>query len=320
MHDHDETIPEIRAAPIQAGAPQKPCLTVLYGGPVGLVYTLPPGTEILIGRGADADIPLIEERRVSRKHAIIRVSVEGNVVIEDQGSSNGTFVNGTRVTRQELKDGDRIQIGYSCIIKFSYQDDLEYQLQHEIAGGIKDPVTRLHTKKYFHDRIDAEFSYARRRDEHLGVIIFAVDHFSKISLSHGHAAGELVIKEVARIINEILRAGDVFSRYDGERFALLARNLDDEGSVILAQRIRKIVRDHDVDFEGTRIQLSVSIGIATLADKPKKAEELIQIAEQSLQKTIDEAGENGIGGAAVATYLDNNDAAPTIHIGQNGEA
>ncbi|MEE8625366.1 MAG: FHA domain-containing protein, partial [Acidiferrobacterales bacterium] len=121
MHDHDETIPEIRAAPIQAGAPQKPCLTVLYGGPVGLVYTLPPGTEILIGRGADADIPLIEERRVSRKHAIIRVSAEGNVVIEDQGSSNGTFVNGTRVTRQELKDGDRIQIGYSCIIKFSYQ-------------------------------------------------------------------------------------------------------------------------------------------------------------------------------------------------------
>jgi diguanylate cyclase (GGDEF)-like protein len=320
MHDHDETIREIRAAPIQAGASQKPCLTVLYGGPVGLVYTLPPGTETLIGRGADADIPLIEEQRVSRKHAIIRVSPEGNVLIEDQGSSNGTFVNGARIKRQELKDGDRIQIGYSCIIKFSYQDDLEYQLQHEIAGGIKDPITGLHTKKYFHDRIDTEFSHAQRRNEHLGVLVFAVDHFNKISLCHGHTAGELVIKEVARVINKILRAGDVFSRYDGERFALLARNLDDEGSVILAQRIRKIVQDHHVDFEGTRIQLSVSIGIATLADKPKKAAKLIQIAEKSLQQTIKEAGENAIGGAAVATYLHSNDAAPTIHYVHNGKA
>ncbi len=318
MKDHDKTIRQVGAEPILADTDQKPCLTVLYGGPVGLVYTLLPGTETLIGRGYEADIP-IEERRVSRKHTVIRVSPEGKVIIEDQGSSNGTFVNGDRVDKQELKDGDRLQIGYSCIIKFSYQDDLEYQLQHEIASGIKDPLCGLYTEKYFQDRIDSEFTYARRHNQHLGVLVFAVDHFDKIRVCHGQPAGDLIVKEVARVASQVLRAGDVFARYDGERFTILARDLDDEGSVILAQRIHKIVQDHTCEFDGAPIPLTVSIGIATLADKPRKAAELIRIAEESLQKTVREAGQNGIGGAAVATYLQSSDSVPTVHYSPSAE-
>jgi hypothetical protein len=180
MREFDETIIE-GGGLIPADTPQKPCLTVLYGGPVGLVYTLPVGSETLIGRDDEADLPL-GEPRVSRRHAVIKANPDGTVVIEDQGSSNGTFVNGTKVDTRQLEDGDRLQIGYSCIIKFSYQDDLEYQLQHEIAGGIKDPLTGLYTKMYFDDRLASEFTHACRRKDNLGVLLFAVDHFDKVSL------------------------------------------------------------------------------------------------------------------------------------------
>ncbi len=309
MHGGDDTILDEGTAPSLTSASKKPCLTVLHGGLVGLVYTLSHGSETLIGRGEEADIPLLEQR-VSRKHAVIKVDPQGTVIIEDQGSSNGTFVNGVKVHRQELKDGDRIQIGYSCIIKFSYQDDLEYKLQQEIASGIKEPLTGLYTSVYFQDRVDAEFTYAQRHKQHLGVLIFSVDHFDKISLYHEQP--ELIFKEVARVVSGALRADDVFARYDEEQLAVLARNLTDEGSVLLARRIRKVVHDHEFDFKGTPLHLTVSIGIATLADKPKKAAKLIKIAEQSLRKTQKQGGQNAIGGAAVTTYLQRNDAAPTV--------
>ncbi|MFQ6024479.1 MAG: diguanylate cyclase [Acidiferrobacterales bacterium] len=319
MRDSDNTILEGGTTPTRASAPTRPCLTVLQGGPVGLVYTLPTGMETLIGRGDEADLPL-EERYVSRKHAVIKVSPKGKALIEDQGSSNGTFVNGVAVHRQEIKEGDRIQIGYSCIIKFSYQDDLEYQLQQEVASGFRDPLTGLYTKMYFQDRLDAEFTDTHRHDEHLGVLMFAIDHFKDIMIHHDQAACDLIVKEVACMVSQVLRAGDVFARYDEELLAVLARRLDDKGSVILARRIRKIVQGHQFDFDGAPVQLTVSIGIATLSDKPKKAAKLINIAEKSLRKTQKRTGQNGIGGAAVMKYLQNTDVSETICYVPNKEA
>jgi len=295
-----------------ADTPQKPCLTVLYGGPVGLVYTLPVGSETLIGRDDEADLPL-GEPRVSRRHAVIRVNPDNTVVIEDQGSSNGTFVNGIKVDKRQLEDGDRVQIGYSCVIKFSYQDDLEYQLQHEIAGGVKDPLTGLYTKMYFDDRLASEFTHACRRKDNLGVLLVAIDHFDKVNLCHGQAAGEVVVKEVAGAVNSVLRAGDVFACYDAVRLALLARDLDEKGSEILRQRIRKVVQGTQCDFDGTPISLTVSVGVATLADQPEDAGHLIKLADASLRQTILEGNQSGADGSTTKTRVSSDEAVTTVY-------
>ncbi len=311
MSEFEETIIE-DGRPIPAGTPQKPCLTVLYGGPVGLVYTLPVGSETLLGRGDEADLPL-EEARVSRRHAVIKVNPDSTVVIEDQGSSNGTFVNGTKVDKRQLEDGDRVQIGYSCIIKFSYQDDLEYQLQHEIAGGIKDPLTGLYTKMYFDDRLASELTHACREKDNLGVLLFAVDHFDKVNLCHGQAAGDVVVKEVARAVNTVLRAGDVFACYDAERFALLARDLDEKGSAILGQRICKVIRDTQFDFDGTPISLTISLGIATLADQPENAGHFIKLADASLHQTSLKGNQGRTDGSATKTHVSSDESVTTVY-------
>ena len=310
MSEFDETIIE-GGRPIPDDTFQKPCLTVLYGGPVGLVYTLPVGSETLIGRGDEADLPL-GEARVSRSHAVIRVNPDNTVVIEDQGSSNGTFVNGTKVDKRQLEDGDRVQIGYSCIIKFSYQDDLEYQLQHEIAGGVKDPLTGLYTKMYFDDRLASEFTHACRRKDNLGVILFVIDHCDKINLRHGRAAGDVVVREVSRAVTSVLRAGDVFACYDAERFTLLARDLDEKGSAILRQRIREVAQGAQFDFDGTPTSLTVSVGIATLADQPENAGHFIKLADDSLRQTRRKGNQGRADGSATKTHVSSDEAVTTV--------
>lgn len=321
MGENDSTLVQKgSAAPVAASTSKRPCLTFLSGGPVGLVYTLAPGTETLVGRGSEADIP-IEEPRVSRRHAVFKVNSKGHVTIEDQGSSNGTFVNGQRVKkRKELEDGDRIQVGYDCIIKFSYQDDLEYQLHEEIAGGIKDPVTGIYTQKYLQDRLESEFNYARRHESDLGMLAFAIDQFSDVSLWHGLPAGEAVLKETTRAVSPVLRAGDVFARCEGDRFMVLARDLDDDAAHVLAERIRKAMEDHHCEVDGKPISLTVTVGIATLTDGPQTAVDLLRLAEKALLRTRIEVGKNGVGRPPVSAEHKTSNASPTVLYQHKGKA
>ncbi|MFQ5994122.1 MAG: diguanylate cyclase domain-containing protein [Acidiferrobacterales bacterium] len=323
MNDrHDErTIRGAREVSIQPAAdiPQKPCLTLLQGGPVGMVHTLPAGAATLIGRGDDADLRL-EGQSVSRKHAQVSVTSQGQVIIADLGSSNGTFVNGVQVHRQELKDGDQVQVGHTCTIKFSYQDDPEYQLQHDLAIGIKDVLTNLYTKKYFEDRVDTEVAHARRHDERLGVLVFEVDHYKSICRDYGELMGETVLKEVAGAVNQILRAGDVFVRLHTERFAVLARDIGDDGAAILAQRIRKSVKSANIESDGATTAVTVSIGIATLSENIKKPAKFIRAAEKALAKIKKKEGEDCIGGETVDAFLEDSDSVPTLYYVSNKRA
>jgi two-component system cell cycle response regulator len=319
MPEFDKTLSDDRTVPAPTNMPKRPCLTFLSGGTAGLVYTLLPGTETMIGRGTEADIP-VGEPRVSRKHALFRVSEEGAVFVEDQGSSNGTFVNKERVQSRELKDGDRVQIGFGCIIKFSYQDELEYQLQHEIAQGTKDPLSGLYTRKYLQQRTESEFLYAHRHNGELGVLLFVVDKLHEIILWHGQPAGDFVVSRVAQLVNDTLRAGDVLARYDLERFAVLARDLDDQSAEILARRIRKIIEDNHFDFDGTRIHSTVSIGIATLAGGPEEPEQLMRIAEAALQEVREKGGPGAVGANNALSANRSEVAAPTVILGTNAKS
>ncbi len=275
------------------GAREEPYLIVISGGPVGLMYQVRTNVPMVIGRGLDADIRL-EDEGVSRRHAQVMVRGSHHVV-EDLGSSNGTFVNGARIRRHVLQDGDKVQIGSVSVLKFSYQDDFERNFQQQLFDrSIKDGLTGIYSKKYFLDRIDAEYAHARRHNTTLSLLLFDIDHFKQINDTHGHPAGDAILKEVSRIVRKRLRTADVFARYGGDEFVVLMRDVDEDGSLILAQRLRKAIKRHEFIFDNTQILVTISLGIAFLSDEMDEAVELIQAADKCLYRAK-EAGRDCVG-------------------------
>ena len=309
----DRTIREDARATVvpRVSQGEKACLTLLYGGPVGTEYPLTE-TKTVIGRGRNANI-CIENNRVSRRHALVTIDEKGTVTVEDLGSSNGTSVNGAQIQRQELKDGYKIQIGYHCILKFSRQDELEQNCQQEIAKSrMEDALTGAYTKKYLVDRLDGDYAHVQRHGGTLVLLLFEIDHFKKINNTHGQPVTDTILKELASVTNSVLRANDILARYDHAQFVLLARDIGDEGAVVLAQRIRRTIKDHKFLVQGTQIPITVSLGVTSLSDGVKKAAKLIKLAGVYLKKAQKKGGANSIAGGIVKAYIQNGGGTITI--------
>ena len=238
---------------------------VISGKRVGSMYKVSK-EEMVIGRVEDADI-LIEDDGVSRRHAKIERAPNGTVRIVDLDSTNGTFFNGSRIAEHVLRDGDKVQIGSTTILKFSYQDSLEEQFQRQLfESATKDPLTRINNRKTFAERFTSEFAYALRHRRFCSLIIFDIDHFKKINDTYGHQAGDYVLRQLAQLVSDMIRSEDLFARYGGEEFVILARDIDEEKAFIFAMRIRRAVEKCEFKFQGQQMPVTVSLGVATLSN------------------------------------------------------
>ncbi len=305
---------------LNKGSHEEPYFIVLSGGAIGMMYKLRGDGSMVIGRGLGADVRL-EDEGVSRQHSKVTAVGNGDLVLEDLGSSNGTYVNGNRIQTHTLKDSDKIQVGSISILKFSYQDDLERTFQEQLFDrGLKDGTTGVYNKQYLLDRIDSDYSHAQRHRTNLSLLMFDIDHFKKINDTYGHPAADSVLKDLALIVRRTLRTSDVFARYGGDEFVVLMREIDDAGTLVLAKRICKLIKKHKFVFESMQISCTISLGIASLSDKVSNASELIQLADKYLYKAK-QAGRNRIGGRVVKAAKKSNSSPQTIELeGKLGEA
>ena len=244
-----------------------PTLIVLSGARSGQSFRLDPGNHIL-GRGWDADL-FLEDESVSRKHAEFTVTKEGTYYIRDLGSTNGTKVNGERVTGKPRRIfvGDRIRLSSTVCVKLRVQDVTEEQLQHALYNmAIHDPLTGAFNKRYLAERIDQEVAFAWRRGRPLSLLILDLDHFKAINDTHGHHIGDEVLREVARYIQSSLRLEDIFSRFGGEEFVVLMRDTSIEQARQVAERLRKGIETLTIPADGLSLSVTVSMGIASTTD------------------------------------------------------
>lgn len=240
-------------------------LIVVTGSAVGKMFKL-NSPEMVIGRSSEADIT-INDDGISRRHAKVVVRPDGNVTMVDLGSTNGTFFNGNRIDVHPLRDGDKIQIGSTTILKFSYQDNLDEQYQKNLyESATRDPMTRVYNKKYFADTFRKDFSYCLRHRVPLTLVILDVDHFKKVNDTYGHQAGDFVLTKLASKVQETIRTEDLFARYGGEEFVLLLRECEEDKGFIFCERIRRMIEGTDFTFEGKKIPVTISLGLATLSD------------------------------------------------------
>src|SRR5262249_636386 len=235
-------------------------LVVMAGSNIGQMYKL--GKEPLtIGRGDKADLRLFDDR-IWRDHARIRKEGEA-IVLEDLGSTNGTYCNGARVSRHALSEGDKILLGSTTILKFSYQDKLDEAFQRQMSeSALRDGLTRAYNKRYFGERLESELQYALRHDAPLSLIFFDIDHFKPINDAHGHQAGAHVLVRLATLTTSMLGEDEVFARYGGEEFAIIARGTEIAAAQALSERIRASVEAHPFVFGGVTIPVTISVGVS----------------------------------------------------------
>lgn len=275
-----------------ANAEKKPYLTFIKGFRLGEIIPIQIDQEYTVGRSPDCQLA-VEDTAISRQHFKI-FQKSKNVFLEDLRSTNGTYINGEKIQKALLQDGDTIQISQNTILKFSLLDDEQSVAEMQrYEMGVKDPVTNIFNKRYLLDRLREEFSFARRNERELSLIIFDLDHFKSINDTYGHLAGDLVLKKVAALIDKTIRSDDLFARYGGEEFVLLMRDTNLTNATRLADRLRLMVEKEEYSYDGQKIQVTLSAGVASFDSSMGDALDIIDRADHFLYKAKD-AGRNQV--------------------------
>ena len=247
----------------------RPHLIVLYPQEQFRQIAIEKGTTIL-GRGQDAGVRLDDEL-VSRKHCAI--DFDGvHVTVRDLGSTNGTFVDGQPVQIAELDSEKRLQVG-KMVLKVEFKDKSEEAFDRALyEAAPMDPLTKISNRRSFMDRSLGELALARRSGEFVHTIMVDADHFKRVNDTWGHQCGDMVLKEIARILKEEKRESDLLARYGGEEFLLLLSNISPEDAQKSAERLRKAVERHKFSWKDTVIPVTISLGLCS-----KQGEDIPQI-------------------------------------------
>jgi two-component system cell cycle response regulator len=132
-----------------------------------------------------------------------------------------------------------------------------------LRSGFTDVLTGWHNRRYLQVRLNEELARSRRNSSHLTCLMLDVDHFKRVNDTWGHAAGDVVLRELAARIDTQVRATDVAARFGGEEFVVLLPDTDNSSAVLLADRIRQSISESPFDLPGDKtVAVTVSIGIA----------------------------------------------------------
>jgi two-component system, cell cycle response regulator len=264
------------------------------GGDACLVNLHPPGpdigrripllnTQYIVGRDSEAGF-VVSRSSVSRNHARLYIDEHGSWWVEDLNSTNGTFVNEVRVTRgQELADSDQVRFG-DAIYKFLSGSNIESAYHEAIHNmAIQDGMTGIHNKRYFTEFLEREIAVCQRHGHPLTLVMFDVDHFKKVNDTHGHLAGDAVLKDLSMRIRPRIRREDLFARYGGEEFACVLPSTALAGGIVFAEHLRTIIEEKPTPFDTTQISFTISLGVTTLMrETGVDAAGLIKRADENL--------------------------------------
>ena len=256
-------------------------MIVIRGEPQGKRYLL---NEDLMALGRDPSVPLaINDSNVSRRHAEI-IKRDGKVFIKDLGSTNGSFINDKKIEGEaELHKEDMIKIG-NTILKYLPQGELEtYYIGTLEMAAHTDSLTKAFNKGYIMEALEAEFKRAKALHTDFSLIILDLDHFKKINDGFGHDAGDMVLREVSLLVRtKILPERGVFGRFGGEEFMILLPGHGEQSAAELAEKLRSMLEKTSFNYEGKRMPVSASLGVAEIAVDVENAQALFKTADKAV--------------------------------------
>lgn len=181
-------------------------------------------------------------------------------------------------------------------------DELELKIQElEIAQGkllqlaITDGLTELYNYRYFKDQLNQEIIRAKRHNTTVSITMIDIDYFKNYNDTHGHPAGDLVLKKIGELLRNNIRKIDVAARYGGEEFALILVETDKQSAGFVANKIKTLVERQKFNFEETQPngKLTISMGVATYPVDAISLDDLVKKADQRLYRAK-KAGRNRV--------------------------
>jgi diguanylate cyclase (GGDEF)-like protein len=134
------------------------------------------------------------------------------------------------------------------------------------------------------ERYMEEFARAEKFNLHLSFLMVDIDHFKKINDIYGHLIGDVILKEIAKILRENIREIDFVARFGGEEFSIILPETDKAGAIMVGERIRsKVVAQRFRAFDEV-LNASVSVGVASYPQNTLYSDVLIEIADKALYK------------------------------------
>ena len=285
----DETICDRVVAPPaagRAGEERSIMLLIIAGNEVDLgKHFVLEKEEVAIGREPGNDI-VVHDGKMSKVHCVISIRKGSRGVeridIRDQGTTNGTFVNGEPVGSATLMAGDKIQVG-DTIMRLSYSDEIEQEYHARLFDfAARDALTGLYNKRYILNDLENHSRIARRNGRVFSIILIDIDDFKRINDRHGHLAGDEYLKQIARLFCRSLRDQDIAGRVGGEEFLIILPETAIEGAFQLAVRMRKNVEEFALPFQGSEIRTTISAGVCQFENAIRDAQEFLGLADQAL--------------------------------------
>jgi diguanylate cyclase (GGDEF)-like protein len=147
-----------------------------------------------------------------------------------------------------------------------------------------DGLTGLLNRRTFNQQLEARVKEAQRYHRPMSLLLMDIDHFKKVNDTHGHPAGDAVLRSVAAIAQKQARETDVVARYGGEEMALILPETDMKGALAIAERIRKAVEVAAHAIEGGTLKVTLSIGVSTWPQGGTTEAELLESCDKALYR------------------------------------
>ena len=179
-------------------------------------------------------------------------------------------------------------VTHLCMIIYDVTDVATSRLELESMNGQlrqlskTDFLTELNNRGTWEDALQNEFKRLKRSGHQGTLLMCDIDHFKRIDDNYGHAAGDVVIRQVAQAVKKNLRETDVAGRYGGEEFAVLLVDTSADQALYFAERLRKTVEALSMEFNQQLLKATVSVGIAEYNPQMLEHRQWIEAADKAL--------------------------------------
>ncbi|XZN88882.1 MAG: diguanylate cyclase [Microcoleus sp.] len=154
-----------------------------------------------------------------------------------------------------------------------------------VNQSIRDALTGLFNRRYLEEFLTKEIARADRNQYSVGMIMLDLDRFREFNNTLGHDAGDLVLKEIGKLLNNMIRASDVACRYGGEEMTIILPEASLEGTYQKAEEIRKAIEKLQLNYQGKKMtSITASLGVASYPDRGKTGFAVIQAADAALYR------------------------------------